>query len=102
MTGFVVMVDFQVKAGMAEPFYRLVSDNARQSLDREPGCRRFDVVRLKGEPERVFLYEIYDTEAAFEAHKTTEHSLQCTRDSAALVAAKSVTVGSRHFPSERD
>ena len=34
----------------------------------EPGCRRFDVVEPQGEPDRVLLYEIYDDEAAFDAH----------------------------------
>lgn len=98
MSGFAVVVDFRIKPGTAEPFHRTVSENARLSLEREPGCRQFDVVLPEGEPDRVFLYEIYDDEAAFEAHKATPHFLQFDRESAGLVAAKAVFVGRRHFP----
>lgn len=41
----------------------------------------------------MFLYEIYDDAAAFEAHKQTAHFAVFDRESAPLVAAKEVTLG---------
>jgi quinol monooxygenase YgiN len=40
---------------------------------KEPGCRRFDILNLASDPNHFFLYEVYDNEAAFKAHRETEH-----------------------------
>lgn len=47
--------------------------NARASREREPGCRQFDVCVTDDDPGRVFLYEIYDDRAAFDAHLASAH-----------------------------
>jgi quinol monooxygenase YgiN len=87
------MVDFRLKPGTSERFRSLIVENARASVRDEPGCRQFDVVTPNGESDRVLLYEIYDDAAAFEAHKRTPHYAVFDRESAALVAAKAVTLG---------
>ena len=69
---------------MSERFRRLINENARASVRDEPGCRQFDVVVPDGEPDSIFLYEIYDDAAAFDAHKKTPHFAQFDRDSAAF------------------
>ena len=58
MTGFVVIVEFRLKAGARPDFRRLIDANASASVAREPGCRRFDVVEPKDAADRVLLYEI--------------------------------------------
>lgn len=93
MGGYVVMVEFQLKQGQAERFRNLIVENARASVRDEPGCRQFDVVIPDGTTDRVFLYEIYDDAAAFEAHKRSSHFAAFDRDSASLVTAKAVTLG---------
>ncbi len=45
---------------------------------QEPGCLRFDVLRLAtppedGQPEGFYLYEVYKTETDFKAHQQTAH-----------------------------
>ena len=90
MTGFVITVDFRLKPGAMGEFRRLIDVNARQSCRTEPGGRRFDVAVPRGETDRVFLYEIYDDRAAFEAHRQTGHFRDFSRDSAALVESKQV------------
>jgi quinol monooxygenase YgiN len=90
MTAYVIMVDFRLRPGALGPFRRLVDDNARASARTEPGCRRFDVLAPKGEPDRVMLYEIYDNRAAFEAHLKTPHFASFSAESAALVSEKTV------------
>lgn len=93
MGGYVVMVDFRLKTGTFARFRKLIVENARASLRDEPGCRQFDVVIPQGGKDRVFLYEIYDDAAAFEAHKQTAHFALFDRESGPLVAAKEVTLG---------
>jgi quinol monooxygenase YgiN len=39
----------------------------------EPGCKRYDVCRGLDNDHNVLLYEHYDTQAAFDAHRETEH-----------------------------
>jgi quinol monooxygenase YgiN len=48
-------------------------ENARVSARDEPGCRQFDVSVPEDGTPRVFLYEVYDDEAAFKAHLETAH-----------------------------
>ena len=73
MSEFVLIVDFEVKEGMAEQVLALVSENARKAVETEPGCRQFDVLRVPHEPDHFMLYEVYDDEAAFKAHGETAH-----------------------------
>jgi quinol monooxygenase YgiN len=91
MSGYVILVDFQVVPGERAAFRRLIDENARESCRTEPGCRRFDVLEPAGEPDRVLLYEIYDDRLAFEAHTRTAHFARFDAASAALVTAKAVT-----------
>jgi quinol monooxygenase YgiN len=39
----------------------------------EPGCRRYDLYRNRGEGPLFTLFEIYDDAAAVEAHRATTH-----------------------------
>jgi (4S)-4-hydroxy-5-phosphonooxypentane-2,3-dione isomerase len=73
MKGYVITVEFDVVAAQFETFLRLMADNAEASRRDEPGCKRFDVCRPRDSENRVFLYEIYDDEAAFQAHLQTGH-----------------------------
>jgi len=70
---YVVTVIFEVDRGDAEIFLERVCQQARDSLEKEPGCRRFDVSVCTKVAERVLLYEIYDTAEAFADHLDTDH-----------------------------
>jgi quinol monooxygenase YgiN len=71
-------------------FRRLIDANAQASVADEPGCRRFDVLAHRRDADRILLYEIYDDRAAFDAHLKTPHFAVFDRDSAPLVADKTV------------
>jgi quinol monooxygenase YgiN len=90
MKGVVITVDFRLKPGALAKFRTLIDANAIASCREEPGCRRFDVMVPKGEADRVFLYEIYDDRAAFEAHVRTPHYQAFSEASMPLVIAKHV------------
>ena len=90
MSGFVITVDFTVKPGVMAAFRKLIDKNAQDSCADEPGCRRFDVLVPTEPGDRVFLYEIYDDRAAFDAHLKTAHFEMFNRQSEALVLTKNV------------
>jgi len=88
--GLVISVAFQLKANTLERFLTLIRDNATSSVRNEPGCRRFDVAVSVETPDAVFLYEIYDHEAAFQAHLQTSHFLAFKAAVADLVLSQRV------------
>ena len=93
MSGFVVIVDFRLKPGVRSRFRELIDANAIASVRDEPGCRRFDVIEVEGDGDRILLYEIYGDAAAFEAHCRTPHFLSFDGESAAFIDHKLVTRG---------
>jgi (4S)-4-hydroxy-5-phosphonooxypentane-2,3-dione isomerase len=92
VTAFAITVDFALKPGSLAAFRKLIDKNATDSCADEPGCRRFDVLAPENSTDRVFLYEIYDDRAAFEAHLKTPHYDVFNRESAPLVLTKKVTM----------
>ena len=70
---FVVTVEFRSAPEHTGDFLTALRENARASLEVEPGCQRFDVCRDPKDQSRFFLYEIYDDAAAFQAHKASPH-----------------------------
>ncbi len=88
MGKFVLTVEFTLHPGKVDEFMPLIAKNARESVEREPGCRQFDVVHVAAEPERVLLYEVYDDLAAFDAHREMEHVKAFFRVADPLIAAR--------------
>lgn len=68
---YVVSVVFVTKPEHRAEFRREMIANATASRTREPGCRQFDV--CESADGEIYLYEIYDDEAAFQAHLATDH-----------------------------
>lgn len=76
MKSFVIVVEFQLKPGCMSQFMPLMLENAAASRGDEPGCRRFDVLTTDADADHILLYEIYDDEAAFEAHLQAPHFIK--------------------------
>lgn len=72
---YCLLLKTQLKPGSLEAFMEAMRINAAASVRDEPGCLVFDVLRDRSDPERVWLYEVYIDEAAFEAHMRTPHFL---------------------------
>lgn len=70
---FVIVAEFEIKAGSLERFVELARMDAAASVANEPGCRQFDVTVDGDGDDRVVLYEVYDDQAAFDAHLQTPH-----------------------------
>jgi autoinducer 2-degrading protein len=87
---FAVVVSFKLHPGEGARFLRRVVLNAETSRTVEPGCRRFDVCADADDPDAAFLYELYDSQAAFDAHLASEHFKAFDRETAELVADKTV------------
>ncbi|WP_421982012.1 putative quinol monooxygenase [Roseibium sp.] len=92
---FAVTVRFEIRDGMFETFMPLMLDNAKASLQEEPGCHQFDVCTDPGRPGEVFLYEIYNDAEAFQVHLKTPHFLAFDAQVSTMIADKSVATYSK-------
>ena len=70
---FVITVVFQVKKESIEDFRKAVMQQARNSLEKEEACHRFDVCFSDARSDCGFLFEVNEDQAAFDKHRETEH-----------------------------
>jgi autoinducer 2-degrading protein len=73
---YVIIAPIQVQEGHKEAFIEAVVEDARSSVNHEPGCLRFDVIQDANDPNRIWLYEVYKDEAAFQAHLQAPHLIK--------------------------
>lgn len=91
---FAVVVTLEIAPGRMPDFMPAMMANARASLG-EPACNRFDVLTDPARPDEVFLYELYDDEAGFDAHRETPHYKTFDAQAAEMVRAKAVRTYSK-------
>ena len=87
---FVVCVEFEIMPRHLDEFLLAIRKNAVQSHKLEAGCQQFDICQDQQNSNKVFLYEIYDDAAAFEAHKAAPHYHEFNRAIDGMVIEKSV------------
>lgn len=72
----VLQVSFRIQPDRLQDFITAIGKNATAAVRDEPGCRRFDVIQDNEDPSRISLYEVYDNEAALDAHRRAPHYLK--------------------------
>ena len=93
----VIAVVFVPKPAHRAEFRSAIIENATASRTLEPGCRQFDVCESVDGSE-IFLYEIYDDEAAFQAHLATDHYKRFNARTTPWVADKRIVKYRRLSP----
>ena len=73
---YVIIAPLQIKEGYREQFVTGLIENASGAVGDEPGCLRFDVIQDVNDKNRVWVYEVYKDEAAFQAHTQAPHYLK--------------------------
>lgn len=71
--GHVVIAELELRPEREDDFIALARSFAAECRARETGCRQFQAVRLATTPPRVLFFEVYDDDAAFEAHRASDH-----------------------------
>lgn len=88
---YVVCVTFHVIPDALDRFLPRMHQQARDSLDNEDGCHRFDVCYDQKNPNTIFLYEVYESRSAFDLHNVSAHFLSFAADTASLTSGKEVS-----------
>ena len=86
---YVNAVDLDIVPGEIDKFIAAIKENGAASV-KEPGCRQFDILVLASNPNHVFLYEVYDNEAALQAYRNTDHFKKNAATTANMVAQRNV------------
>lgn len=87
---YVIAVNFEIEQARLDEFLPLMKANAAASVRDESGCRQFDVCQDPEAPHHIFLYEVYDDRAAFEAHLGSAHFKAFDAATADMLVAKKV------------
>jgi quinol monooxygenase YgiN len=66
---YVICAELRVKPESADRFADVIAQHARNSVSLEPGCHAFEVGRTAADPGLFLLYEVYEDEAAYQAHR---------------------------------
>src|SRR6476469_29477 len=88
---FIVLVKFQVKHELLDEFKTAILRNAELSVQRDPGCVRFDVLQQEDDPTRWFFYEVYDKEQAWVDHRASAHFLAFKEVGDRTIVSREVT-----------
>lgn len=82
---YVSAVDLDIVPSQMEQFMAAIKEDAAATL-QEPGCQEFDIMVQADNPSHIFLLEVYEDQAAFQAHRASEHYKKYKAATAATVA----------------
>ncbi|HXD44938.1 MAG TPA: putative quinol monooxygenase [Pseudolabrys sp.] len=82
----IVVARWRPRAGAEEKIAAILRELAPK-IRAEPGNVSFTVHRAKDDPNDILLYEIYESEAAFSAHRETPHFKTCVLERAVPLLA---------------
>lgn len=91
---YVIIAPIQIKEGSKDQFMAAIIEDAKGSVNDEPGCLRFDVIQDAGDENRIWLYEVYRDEAAFQAHTQAPHFIKF-RDATADIRVEGIQGAAR-------
>ena len=69
---YINAVDIDVMPGQVDAYLAALKENGAAAV-HEPGCHEFNITVSPKDPNHVFIFEVYDNAAAFEAHRATDH-----------------------------
>ena len=84
---FVNAVDLDIVPAVRDNYLAAIKENGAAAA-KEPGCKRFDILNLNSDPNHFFLYEVYENEAAFKAHRETDHFKKYAATTGKMVAKR--------------
>lgn len=68
-----ISVIYEVKPGRMDAVLEALARMRREVVVHEPACSIYQVSKVDGAENRLFLYEVYNDAAALQAHGETPH-----------------------------
>jgi enoyl-CoA hydratase/carnithine racemase/quinol monooxygenase YgiN len=82
-----LMIDITLAPGTRDAVLNLIVRNGHESLAYDPGCLAFEVMQHEADANRIVIHEVWQNQAALEAHWNTERFKAYRTARAALGAA---------------
>jgi (4S)-4-hydroxy-5-phosphonooxypentane-2,3-dione isomerase len=86
---YINAVDLDIVPGQIDNFLELIKVNGAAAV-KEPGCREFNITLSQKDPNHIFLFEVYDSAAALDAHRATDHFKSYMAATKEMVAKRDV------------
>ena len=96
-----ISVKARVKPEHREQFLKAIEHDALHSERDEPGCVRFNVLRDEKDENVYYFYEVYEDQAALEAHRATPHYAVWRAAAETLDGPTEATRCTSVFPADR-
>jgi quinol monooxygenase YgiN len=93
MPKFALIGTVEVAPGRMDEFLPLLMAHRVRSLKDEPGTLQFEVVMPRDDKTKVMLYEVYQDEAAFDAHSKAPSMARLRQEAAGMMLKVSGTRG---------
>jgi (4S)-4-hydroxy-5-phosphonooxypentane-2,3-dione isomerase len=84
---YINSVDIDVAPTQIDNYLTALKENGAASV-HEPGCRAFNIAVSQKDTNHVFVFEVYDNAAAFDAHLQTDHFKKYAAISKDMVAKR--------------
>jgi len=68
-----VVASIRAAKNKGDALAALLAEQAAVVLREEPGCLVYRAHRSTADPDAFLFYEVYESEAAFEVHRTAPH-----------------------------
>ena len=85
-----LIVEINIKPGFKDQFMASMLGDARGSNNDEPGCLRFDVLQDTEDENKIHLFEVYEDEAAVDAHRNAPHFIKWREECADWFATENI------------
>lgn len=92
MSATVLIAELIIVPGQLDNYLARGRRHRETVLAAEPHCRQFDILVNTGKENSVFLYEVYDDEAALEHHRQTDYMAAYLADTKQMVIERIRTV----------
>jgi quinol monooxygenase YgiN len=86
---YINLVELVVVPSDLAKFLELAKDNAAAAV-KDPGVREFNITQMASNPNHIVFYEVYDNEAALNAHRATDHFKKYQAATAGMVADRDI------------
>jgi quinol monooxygenase YgiN len=87
---YINAVELDIAPDQIGAYMAAIRENGAATI-REPGCHQFSIAVQAANPNHVFLYEVYDNEAALKAHRETDHFKKYAAITAKMVVERKAT-----------
>jgi (4S)-4-hydroxy-5-phosphonooxypentane-2,3-dione isomerase len=87
---YVNAVDLDIAPDQIGAYMAAIKENGAASI-KEPACHQFSIAVQAANPNHVFLYEVYENEAALKSHRETDHFKKYAAITAKMVVERKAT-----------